>query len=178
MMNLRERALNGIIAEAAFDNTGIYPLSVVGGENPYEKRSERQEGWNAHATALCEKGGVISTWLSTLGDRRISVENALLEGYVELFIEDSECSLVVHVGDVFFWAYSEMEDVEIDDLPDLYTQFLDSAKWGPIRWACIKRGMRPQRPMADEMKKGGAWTAEMEALPPRTDPGDHGWPMP
>jgi len=31
----------------AATNVGIYPKSVVGGNKPYEKRTEYMEGWNA-----------------------------------------------------------------------------------------------------------------------------------
>lgn len=32
--------------ELPLENMGIYPKSVVGGDNPYEERSPYQNGWN------------------------------------------------------------------------------------------------------------------------------------
>lgn len=34
---------------------GVYPAAVVGGDKPYEKRSEWQEGWNAHGKEILER---------------------------------------------------------------------------------------------------------------------------
>ncbi len=43
--------------------------------------------------------------------------------------------------------------------------------WGSTKWICIKRKMRPQHPIEDDMKKDGFWCDELESLPVREHTG-------
>lgn len=42
------------LALDAATDIGIYPKSVIGGDRPYEKRSDYMEGWNAAQLASLE----------------------------------------------------------------------------------------------------------------------------
>lgn len=139
---LKEFAIQGIIYEHAIDNIGIYPMSVKGGKNPYEKRTEAMEAHNK-----C---------LQQITDNAIKIEN-FLEGkdkliellidekvYVRTFNED-EVKIVINANDVFYWAYSDFEYIEESELSELEECF-KLTNYGDMLWVCRKRNMRPQKP--------------------------------
>jgi hypothetical protein len=76
---------------------------------------------------------------------------------------------VVNCNDLFWWACSDHEVFDYRDVETLYK--VSKEKWGISKWACKRRGMRPQHPIEDDMKKDGAWDEEMEALPVRGNTG-------
>lgn len=83
-------------------------------------------------------------------------------------LEDDEptIGLSLSVNDVFGWGGVDCEPVPLESLPDLYRAWRNDTEYGPIRWCCIRRGEQPQKPVADRMKKAGAWDAAMESLRP------------
>lgn len=42
----------------------------------------------------------------------------------------------------------------------------EDRRWGFIEWACKKRNEQPQHAIVLEMKRDGAWSENMESLPP------------
>lgn len=80
-------------------------------------------------------------------------------------------SLFVNCGDVFYWACADGELIDFTDIQGLYEYCFDKEgnynKWGSTIWICMKRGMRPQKPIMQAMKRDGTWTDELENLPER-----------
>jgi hypothetical protein len=73
-------------------------------------------------------------------------------------------------NDVFAWASADAETIStIDELKEIYKAW-KSGGWGTTKWACKKRGERPQPPVEKQMREAGEWDEAMEALPlNRTD---------
>jgi hypothetical protein len=76
---------------------------------------------------------------------------------------------VINCNDLFWWACADYEAFSYKDVEDLY--LASKEKWGIDKWACKKRGMRPQHPIENDMKKDSVWDKEMEALPVRGNTG-------
>lgn len=116
-----------------------------------------------------------------MGEGRIEICE---EGVVAFFLEYSiafvstqndACCVLLSLSDVFWWATADGESFGYNDIADLWRTYKADQKWGLTKWVCRRRGMRPQWPMARDMIKDGAWDETMDALPLRTDGGDHGW---
>lgn len=43
-IDLKQKAIEGLLWQKAYEDLGIYPNSISGGPTAYEKRSERMEG--------------------------------------------------------------------------------------------------------------------------------------
>jgi hypothetical protein len=84
-------------------------------------------------------------------------------------------ALAVGMNDIFWWACADYELFAYKDIQSLYEMCFDREgnykEWGSVHWACLQRGMRPQHPIEDIMKKDGAWTDDLEALPVRGNTG-------
>lgn len=74
--------------------------------------------------------------------------------------------LVVLEHDVFAWGYTSYTPLKFDDLEDLYDHWAKDANWGIEVWLCKKRGMMPQKPMADRIRKAGVWDLDALGLEP------------
>lgn len=75
---LKALALEGVFREAAHDNVGIYPQAVHGGNSPYEKRTERMEGWNECVTEHSSEYYKAVKWFSALSEEVKDVVSCLL----------------------------------------------------------------------------------------------------
>lgn len=73
--------------------------------------------------------------------------------------------IAINCNDIFWWAFADCEPFTYGDIEALY--HASKEKWGIIKWVCLKRGMRPQHPVEDMIKKDGEWDDKMEALPVR-----------
>lgn len=86
-------------------------------------------------------------------------------------------AIAVNCNDVFYWACADYEFLVYGngDIQSLYEHCFDiegnKKRWGSTIWACLKRGMRPQHPIEDQMKKENVWPPELEALPVRGNTG-------
>jgi hypothetical protein len=87
--------------------------------------------------------------------------------------KDETVGVYLMCSDTFYWGCADGEslkenDYEWDsDIIQLFDRLLENPKWGDTYWVCLKRWMRPQRPLIKMMKEAGAWTDEMENLPVR-----------
>jgi hypothetical protein len=168
--NLRARALNGLIYELADDNIGIYPQAVSGGPNAYEKRSERQEGWNDCATAQCENREKIEAWFEALpSEHKALIEDLLLTERLSLLVKSDVIFLYVNCSDTFYWGCSDLERIEFDDLPSLMECYSLSRRGGEL-WCARKRKMRPQTASYEECYPPSEWYLFDAAGPERSDP--------
>lgn len=88
-------------------------------------------------------------------------------------LQPSTITLFVNCNDIFYWGSADSETITVEELPNLYKMWVKEPFWGVVKWACLKRNMRPQEPVLRDMKKLGLWDEELEALPWR-DPKDGG----
>lgn len=62
-------------------------------------------------------------------------------------------SIFLNMNDVFFWACSDTENINYDELEDVYKHFEKDSYWGLVIWASKKRGYLPQLSILDSMRK-------------------------
>lgn len=144
---LHQNLVSSFALEAAWECMGVYAAAVKGGNNPYDKRTEYMEGWNAYSSELLDKWCLISSWVRKLPvEVKRDIEEYLLNETLSLHVRDNKVSLYVNCNDLFYWACADAEPFEMTDLPDLKQAIIDSPNHGVSLWCCRKRGMRPQSP--------------------------------
>lgn len=72
--------------------------------------------------------------------------------------------LFVLCNDTFAWGCADAEEVTTEELPKLFEMHEKDPVYGSIRWVCIKRGEKPQKPIADRMRTSVSWDEEVEKL--------------
>lgn len=84
----------------------------------------------------------------------------------DVFTADGHTIILwVNCSDVFVWACSDAEDVGNEkELEELYNLCVDKPHWGSAIWCCMKRGEKPQRPVANYIKDCEEWTKELDSL--------------
>jgi hypothetical protein len=80
--------------------------------------------------------------------------------------ESELISIHVSCNDIFAWGCSDSEDIPYKGIEPLYRMWRADPAWGAAKWCCIQRNEQPQRPVAEAMKKAGAWDETMANLPP------------
>ena len=139
----RRLALQGLASELASDNLGIYPQSVSGGDQAYEKRTEWMEGWNECATEMADTFCLIMDWIRGCGER---VEDLLIDQRLTLCTAGDTITMIVDCSDVFAWGTADCENIALDELDALDECYRLSPRHGGALWVARKRGMRPQQP--------------------------------
>ena len=95
-------------------------------------------------------------------------------------ISDKSTTVIfLNCNDLFAWGCADGEEllnddelnVEKNELYRLTSYVLVNHKWGSTKWACWKRNMQPQKPVAESMKEDGAWDDFMKSLPANGDMG-------
>jgi len=146
MKDLRKLALNGLIYEQAVENIGIYPMSVKDGEHGYKKRTEKMEGHNECVMQITSNVVKIEEYIKN-NKFKDDIETALLEDYASINVcDDDKIGLYVNCNDLFYWACADSEEIEPNELQDLFKCYEKSKSFGGFLWACKKTGMRPQTP--------------------------------
>ena len=83
--------------------------------------------------------------------------------------EDKDCEartcVRVLCNDLFYWACADCEELPVAEIGNLYRMHKENPKYGSDKWCCLRRNLRPQVPIVENMKKDGFWDAELEALP-------------
>ena len=80
--------------------------------------------------------------------------------------ETQTITLYVNANDLFTWACSEGVPIGSNtELEQLVNMHLKEPGHGASKWCCIKRNMKPQNPVAEQMRKAGVWDNVMEQLP-------------
>ena len=79
--------------------------------------------------------------------------------------EEPTTILYVNCNDLFYWGCADAESITNDEIPKLYKLWKANKRWGVDKWCCLKRKLRPQVPIVEDMKKDGYWDDELEALP-------------
>ena len=76
-----------------------------------------------------------------------------------------QLTISVLCNDTFAWATADSEPLSYHEVEPLYQMWLEDKMYGPVRWCCLKRKMRPQEPLIRVMKEAGRWTDDLEVLP-------------
>jgi len=66
-------------------------------------------------------------------------------------------SVSVNCNDIFCWGAADAEECFIDDLEDLYKHWQQDKNWGAAIWCIKRRGMMPQKPVEEAIRKEGIW---------------------
>ena len=128
----RSLPIHSLLEEAADDTTGVYPSSVIGGENPYRERNDYQNGWNDAIMSINKKKNAARHWYEDLpANQKYALENLLLDtGGGIVFIHWNEKTKVtmvlLNMNDTFCYACADAEDVKPEDfelLSELYKKF-------------------------------------------------------
>lgn len=72
--------------------------------------------------------------------------------------------LFVNCNDIFAWACADGDDIDYDEIPELFKMHMKDRNWGSTKWCCKKRNEKPQKPVADKIKKDGCWENWMDDL--------------
>jgi hypothetical protein len=158
-----------------FEQMGIYPAKYDG-----KDRTAYGEGWNDCQAQFLACFDIVERFYEnidpTLPDKIQKLNNDDIL-FFHLKKDDffGTVEMGVNCNDLFWWACAEIEEISLEEIPALYDASYDengySKPWGASIWACLHRGMRPQHPIEDDMKKAGVWTDELEALPVRDNTG-------
>jgi len=101
--------------------------------------------------------------LSYLLDQHILFANT--RKYLELDGEEMPATIVLFLNcnDLFGWGVADAENITCAELGDIYKACFEPD--GLDKWVCIRRNMKPQRAVIENMKKAGTWDEAMENLP-------------
>lgn len=77
-------------------------------------------------------------------------------------------AIALNINDIFCWGCSDAENLNYEDLQDVYDHYLKDKTWGTAVWACKRRNMLPQKPVYDEIMKQGIWNLDDMGLEPNT----------
>lgn len=66
-------------------------------------------------------------------------------------------SINCNCNDIFAWGSADAEEVEYDELQDLYDHVIKDPVWGASIWCIKKRQMMPQAPVLRSIEKAGIW---------------------
>jgi hypothetical protein len=75
-------------------------------------------------------------------------------------------ALCVNCNDIFAWGCADAENLNYEDLQDLYDHWLKDKRNGSAVWCCKKRGQLPQAPVLKDIKAGGIWDMDSMGLAP------------
>ena len=73
----------------------------------------------------------------------------------------------VNCSDVFAWGTADREEIHSEaDLKRLVAHLRRDPVYGSLKWACQTRNEQPQAPWVERLKEVGAWTKQLDSLPP------------
>lgn len=78
-------------------------------------------------------------------------------------------AVYVNCNDIFAWACADGENLPYEQIESLYKLWVNDTSWGAVKWCCIQRNQKPQKPVEDDMRKAGAWDDVMEQLGKNTE---------
>jgi hypothetical protein len=120
---------------------GIYPQSVVGGEKPYEQRTEYMEGWN---DAVTETSRRVEAVLDSLRAECDESDLAYLIGTGSFHYNGER--LLLNLNDTFHYACADCEVVPPEEYAELKRLMVRYGQCGDTYWAATKRGYDPEIP--------------------------------
>lgn len=76
--------------------------------------------------------------------------------------KQSTCIAVI-CNDCFCYASADAEEIELKDIPEVYSYWEKDKDWGTYVWCSRKRGMLPQKQLYDILVKSG-WNLDAMGL--------------
>lgn len=95
-------------------------------------------------------------------DRAEMLQEMIQEDHVSIVEIRGKIEYMVNCNDVFAWACADGEPLPLSEVENAYNT-------DPLHWAILRRGMRPQKPYEDAMRKNGTWHERLDVLPPRKE---------
>lgn len=154
MIDLRRKAIDGLIDEAASMNLGMYVGSVSESDGSYIERTEWMDGWNAAVMKQNDYVLQIYAWFKTIPEEYLTlVEDLLLEGHVDISVDVDSVCLIYNCNDIFMWGCADCEEIPVEELKDFAACLEESPKWGGALWVARKRKERPQGAVLEFMSE-------------------------
>lgn len=121
---------------------GIFPMSVKGGEQPYEKRSDYQNGWNDAQMKIMEQ---VWSMIDKFDKDGYSDDLALL--IAANIVTRYDDKFLLTLNDIFYYA-SDSEEINKEDVKEITKLYRSYGRAGVIYWVSKKRNNEiPQIPM-------------------------------
>lgn len=140
---IRQIALDGLVMGKALDSIGLYPKSIVGGENAYEERNEYQNGWNEALISYTESMSALTGFINSLDEKnKQAIETMMFSDAFMLNLHDNKVNMWLCVNDVFYPA-ADAEDISLEDLPVLAELYEQYDYPGIVAWVAKKRNIEP-----------------------------------
>ena len=124
--------------ESVLETTGIYPRAVQGGDEPYEKRSDHQNGWNAAVMEISKRIG------EALKESWKEVDEDLTLLLLADVINDDHGHYVLNMNDTFYFATADGEEVKPEEIKEVARLFSYYGFAGLTYWVAEKRGHDPE----------------------------------
>lgn len=156
------KSLQCSIYDAALGSFGIYPMSTVK-DGVTIPRTEWQEGWNAAHTRFLEVTRAFESDIETMTpEQQNHLEEMIDHSVLFLYLHEGKVLYELNCNDMFAWGCADAEEIIREELEEAYTEYKANRL---DLWISKRRGMQPQRPIVDMLKKHGQWSAEWEAIP-------------
>ena len=128
----------------AFESVGSYPVSVIGGPKPYEKRSDFQNGHNDAMMKMSKNSILIDDKLRSYKSEDLEIILWFLkEDNILVFVNEDEVKLSINLSDTFHYSSADcecFEDTDIQLLGKLYGKYGFD---GLVAWSAVKRKHKP-----------------------------------
>lgn len=149
------------IKDSAFATFGVYAQYTNG-----VKRTEWQEGWNAAYKCFIDKEMAIRDFFEKLDEeQQLFLSKLIDDNALFVHVKMGIVSLCINCNDLFFWGCADVEEIKLEELDTLKEYMKEYPVFGISVWCCIKRNLRPQLPVVENIKKCGEWSDELESLP-------------
>jgi hypothetical protein len=99
-----------------------------------------------------------------LDENILFLNNFHFLGHDNKTIQPKTLTLFVNVNDIF-GPGSDAEEITCAELPILFGLWREMGDSGVIKWACLKRNIKPRRRMIEHLKKNKHWDEVLESLP-------------
>lgn len=140
--------------EAAVSVTPTYCKAVHHPDGRVEERTPWQDGWNEAKLAILKNVVKLEDWFTALTPQQQEcVETLLHKDELLLDIHNDHVHMLLCMNDVFGYACSESEVVELEELPEVADVFSKYGWDGLKAWASIKSSQVPIDPCITDKYK-------------------------
>lgn len=151
---------------AVEDSMGIYPAAIVR-DGVETKRTEWQDGWNAHSIELSERCCDAQEWYRSLPEsKRMMIGEMLADDALTIhFDKDGKPRPCFSTSDLFAWGYADFDEATDDILEELHAAWKKGGATGMTVWWCLHVKRRPQMPLEKRWRELGVWDTRLEEYP-------------
>jgi hypothetical protein len=71
--------------------------------------------------------------------------------------QQQKFSINVNCSDVFAWGSADAENLDFEELEDLFNHYKKDPEWGAAIWCIKKRGLMPQTAVKEMIEVEGIW---------------------